>query len=267
MALHILRSVSQDIAECPCYSVMADECTDCSNKEQFTVCIRWVDKELKEQEDFIGIYQVDTIDADCLLSAIRDVLLRMNVKLVQCHDQCYDSASNMSDACGGMAKKIIDKESRALYSHCYGHALNLAVSDTMKKSLLCKDALDTAFEVKHLIKFSRKSNVAFEKFRSSQQDTSSPGDIRTFCKTCWIVRGDALENILLNYGALNELWDECLVSPILLDSDVKARIIGVKAMICEFKFLFSLKLSKTILNVTHNLSKALQTSSLSAAKA
>ena len=116
MALHILHSVSQDIAECPCYSVMADECTDCSNKEQFTVCIRWVDEELKEHEDFIRLYQVETIDADCLLSAIRDVLLRMNVKLAQCRDQCYDSASNMSDACGGVAKKIIDQESCALYT-------------------------------------------------------------------------------------------------------------------------------------------------------
>ena len=158
MALHILHSVSRHIAECPCYSVMADECTD-SNKEQFTVCIRWVDEELKEHEDFIVLYQVDTIDADCLLSAIRDVLLQMNMKLVQCCGQCYDGASNMSGTRGGVARKIVDEESRALYTHCYGHALNLAVSDTVKKSQLCKDALDTAFEVTHLIKFSPKRNI------------------------------------------------------------------------------------------------------------
>ena len=132
MALHILHSVSRHIAECPCYSVMADECTD-SNKEQFTVCIHWEDEELKEHEDFIVLYQVDTIDADCLLSAIRDVLLQMNLKLVQCCGQCYDGASNMSGTRGGVARKIVDEESRALYTHCYGHALNLAVSDTVKK--------------------------------------------------------------------------------------------------------------------------------------
>ena len=198
MALHILHSVSRHIAECPCYSVMADECTDCSNKEQFTVCIRWEDEELKEHEDFIVLYQVDTIDADCLLSVIRDVLLQMNMKLAQCCGQCYDGTSNMSGTRGGVARKIADEESRALYTHCYSHALNLAVSDTVKKSQLCKDALDTAFEVIRLITFSPKGNVAFEKIRSSQQDTPSPVGIRTFCKNRWTVRGDALESILLN---------------------------------------------------------------------
>ena len=37
MPLHIVRDVSKNIAKSSCYSVMADECTDCSNKEQFTV--------------------------------------------------------------------------------------------------------------------------------------------------------------------------------------------------------------------------------------
>ena len=43
MALHILRDVSRSIADSHCFSIMADECTDCSNKEQFTINIHWVD--------------------------------------------------------------------------------------------------------------------------------------------------------------------------------------------------------------------------------
>ena len=64
MALHILHDVSKNIAKASCYSVMADECTDCPNKEPFTINIRWVDKQLKEYENFIGLYKVDTIDAE-----------------------------------------------------------------------------------------------------------------------------------------------------------------------------------------------------------
>ena len=81
------------------------------------------------------------------------------------------------------------------------------------------------------------------------------------------MRGDILESILLNYGVMKGLWNECLESPVRLDPDVKARIIGLKAMMCEFMFLFSLKLSETILKVTDNLSKALQKSSLSGTEA
>ena len=75
MALHILHDVSKNTAKASCYSVMADKCTDCSNKEQFTVNIWWVDKQLNEYENYIGLYKVDTIDADSLVFAIRDVLL------------------------------------------------------------------------------------------------------------------------------------------------------------------------------------------------
>ena len=122
MALHILRQISHKIAGSHCFSILADECTDCSNKEQFTVNIRWVDPHLTEHEDFIGLYQVNTIDAESLVSSIKDVLLRMNVNVADCRGQCYDGASNMSGARKGVAAIITQEESRALYTHCYALA-------------------------------------------------------------------------------------------------------------------------------------------------
>ena len=56
-----------------------------------------------------------------------------------------------------------NEESLAIYMHCYGHALNLAVSGCMKSSKICKDALDAAFEITRLIKFSPKRNAAFDR--------------------------------------------------------------------------------------------------------
>ena len=47
-------------------------------------------------------------------------------------------------------------EPRAVFTHCYGHALNLGVSDTVKKSIIMKDCLDTCYELVKLIKFSPK---------------------------------------------------------------------------------------------------------------
>ena len=45
------------------YSLMADEVTNSSNKEQFVVCIHWIDKDYLAHEDFLGINHVDTIEA------------------------------------------------------------------------------------------------------------------------------------------------------------------------------------------------------------
>ena len=269
MALHILREVSHNIAGSHCFSIMADECTDCSNKEQFTINIRWVDEHLNEHEEFIGLYQVSTIDAESLVSAIRDVLLCMNAKVADCRGQCYDGASNMSGARKGVAAIITQEESRALYTHCYGHALNLAVADTVKQSKVCRDALDTAFEITRLIKFSPKRNAAFDRIKSGNVDDCypSPIGIRTFCPTRWTVRGDAIESILVNYSTLGILWEECLHLATRLDPDVKARIIGVQCQMLTFNLLFGLKLCERILKMTDNLSKTLQSSSLSAAMA
>ena len=90
---------------------------------------------------------MSTIAASSLVSAIRDVLLRMNVNIADCRGQCYDHASNMSGARKGVVTIITQEESRALYTHCYGHALNLAIADMVKQSKVCRDALDTAFEI------------------------------------------------------------------------------------------------------------------------
>ena len=49
----------------------------------------------------------------------------MKAKNADCRGQCYDGASNMHGARKGVAAIITQEESRALYTHCYDHALNL----------------------------------------------------------------------------------------------------------------------------------------------
>ena len=59
------------------FSIICDEYTDISNKEQLTICIRWVDKELQAHEDFLEFYNVPDIGTDTIVSAIKDVLLKL----------------------------------------------------------------------------------------------------------------------------------------------------------------------------------------------
>ena len=55
-----------------------------------------------------------------------------------------------------VAKQLLDEEPRALYTHCYWQALNLAVEDAVKHCKVMKDALDTTYEVSKLVKYSPK---------------------------------------------------------------------------------------------------------------
>ena len=88
MALNIVREISKNIRNGACYTLMADECTDISNQEQFTICMRWVDNDLADHEDFIGLYQVSNINASTLTATIKDTILRMGLSLSQCRGQC-----------------------------------------------------------------------------------------------------------------------------------------------------------------------------------
>ena len=72
------------------------------------------------------------IRADTLVACIRYVLIRMNLTLKNCKDQCYDGASNKPGAKCGMAIQIKAKEPRAIFSHYYGHSLQLTVGDMIK---------------------------------------------------------------------------------------------------------------------------------------
>ena len=85
MALNwYLRDVSKIISCSGFFSILADECTDASNKEQRVVCIRWVDELLQDHENVIGVYNVGTIDAKTLTDALEDVLLRAGLKIHYC---------------------------------------------------------------------------------------------------------------------------------------------------------------------------------------
>ena len=51
VVLQILWEASQSIRGSACFTIMADECTDVANKEQLTICIRWVGEDLRDHED------------------------------------------------------------------------------------------------------------------------------------------------------------------------------------------------------------------------
>lgn len=57
---------------------------------------------------------------------MKDVLICLNLSLWQCQGQCYDGAANMAGVRNGVAKMFSDEESRPVFTHCYGHVLNLA---------------------------------------------------------------------------------------------------------------------------------------------
>lgn len=262
MAMKVLRNVVHSIHASKFFAILVDETTDSSNREQVVICLRWVDDAFEAHEEFIGVYQVDSITANTLVKVIKDVLLRMNLPLKKVRGQCYDGAAAMAGCRSGVAKIILDEEPRALFTHCYGHALNLACSDTIKKCMCLNDALSTTHEITKLIKNSPQRDACFQRLKASIAPTT-PG-IRILCPTRWTVKADTLQSILDNYTVLLETWQESLT--VVKDTDMRARILGVSAQMNTFAFLFGAMLGQLLLRHSDNLSRTLQHTHISAAE-
>ena len=67
------------------------------------VCLRGVTEGLEVHKEVLGLYSLESTNADTIVSIIKDVLLRMNLKLCDCRGQCYDGKSSMSGSQSGVA--------------------------------------------------------------------------------------------------------------------------------------------------------------------
>ena len=64
-----------------------------------------------------------------------------------------------------LVTQIKAEELRAIFSHCYGHSLQLAVGDMIKEVKNLKDALDTTSKISKLLKVSPKREALFKKLK------------------------------------------------------------------------------------------------------
>ncbi len=262
MANTTIKDIASSIKASKFYTIMADEVTDASNREQVVICFRWVDNNFEPHEDFIGLYKVDTIKADAIVAVLKDVILRLNLSINLCRGECYDGAANMAGSRRGAATQILQEESRAIFLHCYGHALNLAASDAIKQSKVLRDVLDTTAEISNLLKYSPRRDALFENIKA-QTAPSVPG-FRTLCPIRWTVKASSLESVINNYEVFQDLWEEA--KDICTDSQSRSRIAGVQAQMRRFEYLFGTFLSNLILRHSDNLSKTLQSPKINASE-
>ena len=187
---------------------MADEVTDSSNREQFAVCLRWVDHDLVTHQELVGLYAVDNITSETLVNSLKDVLLRMGLSVQNCRGQ--PTARTIWLVLNlAQQHKSKKKEPLAILTHCYGHFLQLAVGDMVRKVRNLRDALDTTSEISKLLKYLPKRDRMFEKLTAESAAPETPG-FRVLCPTRWTVREASLQSVIDNWILLQELWDEKL---------------------------------------------------------
>ena len=111
----------------------------------------------------------------------------------------------MSGIRSGVATKVSSLEPRALYTHCIGHALNLAVKDGIKGTKVMNDTLSKVFKITKLIKKSPKRDAISSKLKDKISEC--PHGIRILFPTRWTVRAEAFSSIQENYHVVQLTCD------------------------------------------------------------
>ncbi|GBN58436.1 hypothetical protein AVEN_35297-1 [Araneus ventricosus] len=89
------------------YFVLADETTDISQIDQFSLCVRYVeDQSYKIKEDFLTFVPVYDVTGAGLANTVLETLLSLGVDLKKMRGQGYDGAATMRGQFRGVQASI-----------------------------------------------------------------------------------------------------------------------------------------------------------------
>jgi len=75
MAQMVLRKITYKLHNAMFFTIMADETTDGSNKEQVVIVLRYVDdNDFSVHKEFIGLYSMPSIESNTLVSILRHII-------------------------------------------------------------------------------------------------------------------------------------------------------------------------------------------------
>ena len=194
VADQIRSKIAGNIEAAKWYTVISDEVTDVSNKEQLSLVLSYVDSDtLLVREDLIGFVECNTgITGRELANKITSSLQAFGLDLSNLRGQAYDRASNMAGSVNGTAAFISAQYPLALYLHCASHCLNL----TVVKSLQITSVQNIMGVIERVYQFFAahpKRQTALEKAISDTHPTSKVHKLKDMCRTRWIQRIDAIQ--------------------------------------------------------------------------
>ena len=248
----LLQELLSRIREGTWFAILADETTDISNNEQLSVSIRWVNKLYEVGEDFIGLVHVPSITASVLTVAIKDILLRCSLPLVQCRGQGYDGAANMMGHLRGVASQYNLKR-KEQFLFIVLRIVLMCLQDSAKKCEPIRNSLDIVIEICKLVMNSPKRLLVFQECK---EELHHPGTgLRPLCPTRWTVRNVAIDAVLRNYCALLQAFERISAES---HDDYGRRANGILTMLDKFSVYLGLKHSFLVFGATEQVSRTLQ---------
>ena len=250
-------------SDCPIYSVLGDEATDCSSKEQMSIVLRYVDSKKEINERFVKFVECKRVTGEALANNVENALEELGLPLSNLCGQGYDGASGMSSESKGVSDRILQKNPKALYVHCSSHHLNLVVSRSCELQSV-KNMLDHAQKICSFFSPSPQRMQLLRKkmaeIGSKRQKLGKPSTTR------WIERISSLGDLVDAFEAVYQSLDYMQLNVNKDFNNSSSDAEGYFRAIKSFEFIASLVITTDVLDHFMSLTVELQRPKIDIAK-
>ncbi|KAL6533645.1 hypothetical protein OROHE_013478 [Orobanche hederae] len=178
-AEEVIKSFTHEIGN-GVFSLLVDESSDISRKEQMATVLRYVDARGHVKERFVGLLHVTETSSETLKSAIDDLFAKLGLSLKQVRGQGYDGASNMRGEFKGLKALVLQDNSSAYYVHCFAHQLQLVVVAVAKDHPGVWKFFEMISLVCNVVNGScKRKDMMRESYKSRVQEALGAGEIES----------------------------------------------------------------------------------------
>jgi len=246
IAAVIRRHVVAEVNDAGYFSILADETTDFSHKEQLAVCVRYV-KDCAIFERFLCFELAPDLTGSGLAAQLLGVLDAVGLDKDCLIGQGYDGAAAMSGQQNGVQKHVRDQCPAAIYVHCSSHALNLCLAKASDNREI-RAAITTMHDLAVFYSDSNKRLLNLQQNIEQKCPESSRTRLKKHCTTRWVEKQDAVLVFRELYPAVVASLDDIAVWP--GDSGSKA-VSYMRSM--DSGFLVAVEILHTVLEVRNPL--------------
>jgi len=245
---YIQHKICDKINEGKYFTILADETTDISRIEQFSLCIRYLEKSSNFEndnsyfikEDFLQFVPVHSTVGLELANTIISTSTGLGINLKYLRGQGYDGAANMRSVFRGVQAIIMQKHPKAIYTHCFAHCLNLCLNDASKVQQV-RNTLGIVQEISAFFRVSAKRSYIL---RQKLEPKAFSG-LKKFCETRWVERH---ESILIFVEGFYEIV--CALEEIMSEDNNKV-VASLHKSLCDFSFIITVCIMEKVLGLTY----------------
>ncbi|XP_041375652.1 zinc finger protein 862-like [Gigantopelta aegis] len=249
------------------YSLLVDDMTDITSKEQMIAFIQAFSKDTNEVfTDFLFIEDVhekgDSISANAatLFKVICEKLDELELPTANLAALVTDGASVMTGQISGLATRLKEVIPHLITFHCVCHKLALSCGDTDDCSEYISVVTKYLTELWKLFTYSNKRTAIFVKTQlfiqqldlQKNQKTKVAKKLKKACKTRWLSTEDSVRSALENYPAI--------IQSLLAVKNESPTAAGLLGFMNTAKFLSCLHVLGCVLPILAAVSRTFQKS-------